>query len=145
MIRSFFILFIISYVINAYQVIADDPDPHIELHILDALPNNDIPLKFHCASKDDDLGWHYPKVGDDFHFSFRPHLFKKTLFFCHFWWARNEAIFDVYNYDVAVNCSSDPPIFYCIWKVQEDGFYMGPQLNQLKKMHDWISHKKRDV
>ncbi|PHT82217.1 hypothetical protein T459_15232 [Capsicum annuum] len=84
MIRSFFILLISSfYIINAYQVL-DYEDIHTEVHNVDALPNNNIPIKFHCASKDDELGWHRPKVGDDFHFSFNSSLFKHTLFFCHF-------------------------------------------------------------
>ncbi|OIT34962.1 hypothetical protein A4A49_56107, partial [Nicotiana attenuata] len=111
--------------------------PHYEVHIIDALPNNNIPLWFHCASKDDDLGYHNPKVGDDFHFRFNMHLFKHTLFFCHFWWGKKQNAFDVFTQDLANNCSGDLPIYYCYWKVQEDGFYMGPQLSQLKKLHDW--------
>ncbi|KAF3621051.1 putative DNA-directed RNA polymerases II and IV subunit 5A-like [Capsicum annuum] len=143
MIRSFFILLIISlYIVNVHQVLADD---HIytEVHIIDALPNNNISIKFHCASKDNDLGWHYPKVGDDFNFHFHPKDFWwiHTLFFCHFWWGKKEAVFDVYNRHLArSHCSAQRKgalITFCYWKVQEDGFYMGPSLDQLEKIHDW--------
>ncbi|CAN4095886.1 unnamed protein product [Withania somnifera] len=135
--KSLFILLTISsYIINAYQLLARD-DIHVEVHVVDGLPNNDIPIKFHCASKDDDLGWHYPKVGDDFYFHFLPSIFGNTLYFCHFWWGYKQAAFDVYTNSLGANCSNGYPINYCIWKFQEDGFYMGPQLDQLKKKHDW--------
>uniref|UniRef100_A0A3Q7GPG1 S-protein homolog n=1 Tax=Solanum lycopersicum TaxID=4081 RepID=A0A3Q7GPG1_SOLLC len=133
MTKNFFILLIIFLYITNGKV-----DSRIEVHVVDALPNNDIPLSLHCASKDDDLGYHYPKVGDDFHFHFYPKLFGHTLFFCHFWWGKKDAAFDVYTYELSPNCSwDDRSISYCYWKVQEDGFYMGPSLNEVKKMHDW--------
>ncbi|KAM3345045.1 hypothetical protein P3S68_024754 [Capsicum galapagoense] len=140
MIRSFFILLIISlYINNVHQVLAYDAI-HTEVHIIDALPNNNIPITFHCASKDDELGYHHPKVGDDFHFHFNPSIFKHTLFFCHFWWGKNESAFDVYTEKIDDSCSDDYQttlIRYCYWKVQGDGFYFGPSLDQMNKMRDW--------
>ncbi|KAK6790178.1 hypothetical protein RDI58_013978 [Solanum bulbocastanum] len=140
MTKSFFILLIIFlYITNAYEgALVGKQEAYIEVHVVDALPNNDIPLTFHCASKDDDLGYHHPKVGDDFHFHFYPKLFGHTLFFCHFWWGKKDAAFDVYTYELGINCSwGQSAIEYCYWKVQEDGFYMGPSLYEVKKMHDW--------
>lgn len=137
----FILVIIFLHLTNAHQGdLAMKPEYYTEVHIVDALPNNDIPLTFHCASKDNDLGFHHPKVGDDFHFQFVPRSwpFARTLFFCHFWWGKKDAAFDVYTYELSPNCSwDDRSISYCYWKVQEDGFYMGPSLNEVKKMHDW--------
>ncbi|KAK4717062.1 hypothetical protein R3W88_015400 [Solanum pinnatisectum] len=140
MTKSFFILLIIFlYITNAYQGdLAVMTEYYTEVHIVDALPNNDIPLTFHCASKDDDLGYHHPKVGDDFHFQFIPRIwFGHTLFFCHFWWGNKQANFDVYNHHLDVYCSWNVNTISCFWKVQGDGFYMGPSLYEVQKMHDW--------
>lgn len=137
MTKRFFVSLIISlFVTNAYQGVLAKPS--IEVHIVDYLPDNNVPLTFHCASKDDDLGYHHPKVGDDFHFHFLPRVIGHTLFFCHFWWGKKQASFDVYTSKLSYNCLWDEtPVTLCYWKVQGNGFFLGPSLNEGKKMHDW--------
>ncbi|KAG5607568.1 hypothetical protein H5410_029060 [Solanum commersonii] len=94
-----------------------------ELHIINALPNNDIPLWYHCASGDKDFGYHILKVGEDFNFEFSVNHLLSTLYFCHFWWGKNQNVFDVFNKNLFHICSSSPDkIHTCYWKVQKDGF-----------------------
>lgn len=136
-IKTFFILLIVLYIINVRQIIADDNGLQYEFHIVDALPDNKIPLEFHCASKDDELGYHKPKVGDDFHWRFRINAIESTLFFCHFWWGKKQRAFEVFNRHLVKYCSGDFPTHFCYWKVQADGFYLGETLSQLQKWYDW--------
>ncbi|KAF3676082.1 hypothetical protein P3S67_009022 [Capsicum chacoense] len=90
------------------------------VHVVDGLASNNPPLKLHCASGDNELGWHYPKTGDDFNFSFTPSEVVTTIFFCHFWWGAKDSAFEVYNTDG--NCGKDNSQI-CYWLVKEDGFY----------------------
>ncbi|KAK4717064.1 hypothetical protein R3W88_015402 [Solanum pinnatisectum] len=137
--KTFFILFITLYIFTICQAVVNDNGFQYEVHVIDALPNNNIPLKFHCFSGDDDLGFHYPKVGDDFHFKFRMNIVESTRFSCRFWWDNKEKAFDVFNRILIINhCSGDFPTRFCYWKVQNDGFYVGPQLDQMEKMYDWL-------
>jgi len=107
-----------------------------ELHIINALPNNNIPLWFHCASGNKDFGYQILNAGDDFHFEFGMNALRSTLYFSHFWWGDKQNVFDIFNKHLADHCS-DTKTHYCYWKVQIDGFYMGPQLDQLSLMHSW--------
>ncbi|KAM3397096.1 hypothetical protein P3S68_000608 [Capsicum galapagoense] len=97
-----------------------------QVHVINKLPPNSPQLKIHCASKDDDLGDRYPKVGEDFNWSFCARVVGQTLFFCHFWWDSKEKSFDVFNNPH--NCVSDsivPNLLnYCKWEVRPDGFYL---------------------
>ncbi|CAN4090975.1 unnamed protein product [Withania somnifera] len=97
-----------------------------QVHIINKLPSNSPQLKIHCASKDDDLGDHYPTINEDFNWSFCQTVFGKTLFFCHFWWGSKDKVFDVYN-DPLYCVKQGKQINYldyCKWEVREDGFYL---------------------
>lgn len=116
-----------------------DNNVHFELHIINDLPNNDIPLWFHCASKNHDFGYQKLKVGDDFHFQFTLNLFETNLYFSHFWWGKKENVFDVFNRHLKDYCADphESKIRTCYWKVQKDGFYLGSNADVVEKMHGW--------
>ncbi|KAM3326975.1 hypothetical protein P3S67_002102 [Capsicum chacoense] len=132
LVKILFLLFIMSYNIQS-----------IEVHIHNNLPENSPQVEVHCASGDDDLGYHYPKVGTEFNWSFNMGIF--TLFFCHFWWNGKDKAFDVFNnVNYCVDDVFDDVVpqgtYDCHWQVQDDGFYLGyldeGQLH-LTKIHDW--------
>ncbi|XP_059317868.1 S-protein homolog 5-like [Lycium ferocissimum] len=110
------------------------------MHIINALQNDDVPLSVHCESKDDDLGIKYPKVGDDFHFSFRGDVFAKTRFYCHYSWGSKKQFFDVFSRDISRGCGRiNGNNYECFWKVQDDGFYFAGHNSpeSYSKKFDW--------
>jgi len=55
-------------------------------------------LNIHCKSKDDDLGPHLLHINESFQWSFGPHFFKITLFFCSVQWGNGPLLhFDAYD------------------------------------------------
>ncbi|KAG5588385.1 hypothetical protein H5410_048819 [Solanum commersonii] len=94
--------------------------PSFDIH--NDLPQNTPQLKFHCASGDDDLGYHYPAIGSDFHWSFC--ATPATLFFCHFWWNEKDLAFDVYNQITGCVTDGSVPdyVVNCHWQVKADGY-----------------------
>ncbi|KAM3236222.1 hypothetical protein T459_15220 [Capsicum annuum] len=130
LIKRFCILLTTLYFVNFF------PATHglsYELHIVNDLPNTDT-LWYHCASGDKDFGYNKLKVGEDFHFSFSINLLFTTLYFCHFWWDKKQNVFDVFNKGLVSICSRDHT---CYWKVKNEGFYAGPNLDSLQLMHEW--------
>ncbi|KAG5607566.1 hypothetical protein H5410_029058 [Solanum commersonii] len=110
LIKNFCILLLTLYVVNiCSEARVVENGIRFEVHIISDLPNNNIPLWFHCASKNHDFGYQLLKVGDDFNFQ---HL---------------------------KDYCGDPEakIRTCYWKVQEDGFYLGSNPDITEKMHDW--------
>ncbi|KAL7148274.1 hypothetical protein ABFS83_06G167200 [Erythranthe nasuta] len=92
--------------------------PKYDVYVANNLPPDSEPLLVHCASKDDELGYHNVTVNRDFHFNFCeiPH----TLFFCHLWWNNKDVAFDVYNARWKHNICID---FKCYWVAKSDGIY----------------------
>ncbi|KAK4341614.1 hypothetical protein RND71_040115 [Anisodus tanguticus] len=102
----------------------------IHVHIVDGIEKNTPKSIFHCASRDDDLGWHYlPYKGSDFTFSFKPKAFVETVFFCHFWRGSKNVAFEVYRYNGACGEEGGYETGICYWLVKEDGFYFANQTN----------------
>ncbi|KAM3356797.1 hypothetical protein P3S68_023511 [Capsicum galapagoense] len=94
----------------------------IHVHIVDGMNKRTPQLIFHCASGDNDLGWHRPGYkGSDFQFSFKQNFFIETVFFCHFWWGKKDVAFEVYRNTGA--CGHEDHTGTCLWLVKEDGFY----------------------
>ncbi|KAL3359924.1 hypothetical protein AABB24_016428 [Solanum stoloniferum] len=97
-----------------------------EVHVINKLPANTAQLELHCASKNDDLGYHYPAINEDFNWEFCEFIMDRTLFFCHFWWGSNDRSFIVYN--DPVYCVKRGKfinyLHYCKWEVRADGFYL---------------------
>ncbi|KAF3623594.1 putative proline-rich receptor-like protein kinase PERK4-like, partial [Capsicum annuum] len=98
-----------------------------EIQIIDDLPNNSPQLEIHCASRDNDLEHHFLNPNQDFTWSFCMQVFRKTLFFCHFWWGSKNQIFDVFNNQHHCVDMGTVPIGTkkCVWIVKSDGIYLG--------------------
>nr|XP_009759834.1 PREDICTED: uncharacterized protein LOC104212312 [Nicotiana sylvestris] len=60
----------------------------MQVHVMNKLPSDSPQLTIHCASKNDDLGYHSLAVDEDFNWSFCEAFADNTLFFCHFWWVQ---------------------------------------------------------
>lgn len=117
-------LLVLSFLLFVQQINA------IDVHIVDGIEKNVPPLKFHCASGDDDLGMHTPKFkGSDFKFSFKRNIFLETLFFCYFWWGSKNIAFEVYRDSGACGHEGGIKTGVCYWLIKEDGFYFAIQNN----------------
>ncbi|KAG5588361.1 hypothetical protein H5410_048795 [Solanum commersonii] len=78
------------------------------------------------VQENDDLGYHYPAVNEDFNWEFCEFIMDRTLFFCHIWWGSNDRSFIVYNdpvYCVKTGKFTNY-LHYCKWEVRADGFYL---------------------
>ncbi|KAL7148267.1 hypothetical protein ABFS83_06G166500 [Erythranthe nasuta] len=135
MIKYILLCFIIS--INSFQAYACFWGKKVSytVHVANNLPPNTDRLVVHCASKDDELGYHNLTTKQDFHFHFckKP---KATLFFCHLWWGNKNKAFDVFN------ARWDPDICVdhtCYWEAQGDGIYFSGTWppGELGKAYNW--------
>ncbi|KAL7104501.1 hypothetical protein ACP275_08G249100 [Erythranthe tilingii] len=106
--------------------------PDFEVHIVNNLPKNSAPLRLHCASKDTDFGVHVASPNQEFYWKFCINFWATTMYFCHFWWGRQETSFEVFNTDYySSNCvAKDKLLETCQWSVREDGFYFGNKLRE---------------
>nr|XP_009775487.1 PREDICTED: uncharacterized protein LOC104225406 [Nicotiana sylvestris] len=131
LINAIFILFVLSF-FNPIE--AGLRSKTYLVSIINNLKNSPVPLKIHCQSKNDDLGYHNLTYDQHFDFEFEENFFHTTLFFCHFWWPPKENSLNVFN--DANRCIKHGPFHThtCIWLVNLDGFY----LNGVK-IHDWLS------
>ncbi|CAA0840010.1 Plant self-incompatibility protein S1 family [Striga hermonthica] len=68
-----------------------------EVNIFCEVPPNTASLFISCKSRDDDLGEHELRPGQSFSWHFRTNLFKRTLFYCSFWWGPKLKQMDVFN------------------------------------------------
>ncbi|KAL6527146.1 hypothetical protein OROGR_016236 [Orobanche gracilis] len=91
--------------------------PKGAVRIINGLPENSPPLKIHCASGDDDLGFHDLGVNQDFKWSFCQNMVTNTLFFCHLWWGSKNRAFVAYDSRCTSICSK------CTWTAKSDGIY----------------------
>ncbi|KAI3458905.1 hypothetical protein Pfo_015568 [Paulownia fortunei] len=103
-----------------------------DVHIKNYLPPNSAPLKLHCASKNDDLGYHTLYTNQEFHWSFCENFFPNTLFFCHLWWGSKDKAFDSFKE------STTKPSSQSYWIAMSDGIYFfdNSYLPVVKK-YDW--------
>ncbi|KAM3356819.1 hypothetical protein P3S68_023533 [Capsicum galapagoense] len=100
---------------------------NIEVHIINKLPPNLLPLQINCKSKDDDLGYQRLAVDGDYHWRFCENFSENTLFYCDFQWGIKYKVFDVFNNPTS--CLKDKRLTrnflaYCKWEVRSDGFYL---------------------
>ena len=92
------------------------------VYVINNLPPNSAPLKLHCASKDDDLGYHTLSTNQDYHWSFCDDVIPKTLYFCHLWWGSKNQAFDAYK-QTWVRPGSNQHY----WVAKSDGIYFSEQ------------------
>lgn len=82
-------------------------------------------LSVHCKSKNDDLGDHFLRVGEDFSWKFKENLFSTTRFWCTLTSSsKKQVTMDVFwperhNW-LAYRCNYET----CIWVAQDDGIYL---------------------
>ncbi|KAM7462296.1 hypothetical protein LguiA_030417 [Lonicera macranthoides] len=135
-------------IISSHLVIATSQDFFTKsyyVYIVNGLPDNTFLLKFRCQSKDDDLGTHFLRVGEDFHWKFSVNFRLSTLFFCHFYWHskdRSFVVFDVPNRAPKCELGKANVNGSCYWLVRTDGFYFcnyraDPNSRDWVKVHYW--------
>ncbi|KAL8052048.1 hypothetical protein ABFX02_06G188000 [Erythranthe guttata] len=105
----------------------------IEIHVINRLPFPQ--LRFHCASGDDDLGYHNVNPNYDFHWKFCTDFVPSTLFFCHLWWNNKDVSFDVFSTKTYYRCLEGK----CYWEARTDGIYFadGEDPTQFRKAYNW--------
>lgn len=104
------------------------------VRIINSLPEKSKPLTLHCASGDDDLGFHKITVGENYSWKFCPNISGSTLFFCHFWWNSKQVAFDVYKVrSYKLNHTLN------VFVVKSDGIYLAHDDpgSSLKKYASW--------
>ena len=96
-----------------------------EVHVINDLsPNSDAPdsshpLMVHCASADNDLGYHFLPAQREFNWSFCVNIVQSTLFFCELsWHSIISKSFHVYDRDIGFTCDVT-----CNWIAKHDGIY----------------------
>lgn len=97
--------------------------------VVNNLPN---PIRYHCASKDDDFGYKTLNVDQSFRWSFCPNFFPNTLYFCHLWWGQKDQAFEVYN-----ELKFDKKTTDFRWIAKTDGIYLSNQTRTPQKMYNW--------
>ncbi|XP_022880691.1 S-protein homolog 7-like [Olea europaea var. sylvestris] len=108
-------------------------DTKFEMHVSNQLPQGSV-LKLHCASKDDDLGYHTLAVGQEFRWKFCENVFSATLFFCTLRWGSEFASFDAFYTAWAHKyCISGS----CFWIAEDDGIYFQDSDAHPFKVLDW--------
>lgn len=114
---------------------------YYEVHVINDLPSNtrapnsSLPLRLHCASGDDDLGYHNLPTHGDYHWGFCDNYWETTLFFCHLWWGNTiQRAFDVFNFDTKQYCN-----LTCNWIAKHDAIYFSghrdPRQGLVKKYY----------
>ncbi|XP_073033023.1 S-protein homolog 2-like [Primulina eburnea] len=105
------------------------------IHVGNLLPPNTPDLRAHCAAKNKEIWNSTIPVNNNIEWNFCYSFFRRTLYFCHFFWGSSDASFDVFNSKIADLCYGN----ICYWEVRSDGMYLSgsnPPTN-FKKMHDW--------
>ncbi|KAJ4870478.1 Plant self-incompatibility protein S1 family [Raphanus sativus] len=79
-----------------------------------------LPLRYHCKSKDDDLGDQTMPPRGSWFFQFKPSVFGNTQFYCSFSWGNELHYFDIYRQDrdrlfAKFGCRR------CEWKIHKNG------------------------
>ncbi|GFP88800.1 hypothetical protein PHJA_001023700 [Phtheirospermum japonicum] len=97
-------------------------------------------MRVHCASGDDELGYHNLSVYQEFSWKFcnAP----TTLFFCHLWWGKKQRAFDVYT-------AKFRPYSDYYWIARSDAIYLSHDNKSFAKpstlffCHIWWGKKQR--
>ncbi|KAL9674261.1 hypothetical protein QQ045_030531 [Rhodiola kirilowii] len=99
---------------------------HIEARVHVHITNNltvGSTMNVHCQSRDNDLGHHLLKLGEEISWSFSPNFWGSTLFWCEVEWegSSSRVHFDAYNQNRdGARCNKK-----CLWSVTEDGILLG--------------------
>ncbi|GER42531.1 plant self-incompatibility protein S1 family [Striga asiatica] len=120
------LLFILIWAIHLQAIIIHEKrhcffTRKFTIHITNKLPPKSDPLELHCASKDDDLGFHTLSPNQSFSWGFCENFVPNTLFFCHIWWESKDIGFESFNFEFHDGCIPDGS--QCFWEVRVDGLY----------------------
>ncbi|GER51247.1 plant self-incompatibility protein S1 family [Striga asiatica] len=140
--KSLILLFI--FLGNIFKIKGFNKDPcqiteRFEVHVINRLPYPKLEL--HCASGNDDLGFHHVVPNYDFNWSFCDGYTGRTLFFCHLWWQNKEIAWDVFTSKHRGQCGSGK----CLWEATTDGIYFGDGTNGFEKRFDWQNRKSSSL
>lgn len=105
------------------------------IYVIDDIPNDGSPsLTLHCASGDDDLGFHTLKPRQVYDWSFCESVLGNTLFFCHVWWNSKQVAFDAFKSKFLSHGSRRYH-----WSVRKDGIYFSYDnvTSNFVKKFDW--------
>ncbi|KAL6552179.1 hypothetical protein OROGR_008333 [Orobanche gracilis] len=92
-------------------------------------------FKVHCASGDVELGYRELASENSFYWDVcLSDFWGETLFFCHFWYKDNEAVFDVFNWDISKDCF---PKYDCLWEVNEVILALRTDDLIVRRIHLW--------
>ncbi|KAL7148531.1 hypothetical protein ABFS83_06G184700 [Erythranthe nasuta] len=90
------------------------------VYIISHLPRDSEPLKLHCVSRDDDLGFHTLHTDEEFHWSFcESFLIPRTIFTCQLWWGSKKKSFDAFKQPWFEPVVRD----HSYWVARSDGIY----------------------
>ncbi|KAL7148066.1 hypothetical protein ABFS83_06G152400 [Erythranthe nasuta] len=107
------------------------------IHIFNDLPPKSAPLKLHCWSKKDDLGYHTLDVEKEFEWTFCGNFSPSTLYTCQLWWGSKDRAFEVFD-EKTQGMKSDRSVY---WVAKNDGIYYvddtPPFPKYAEKKYDW--------
>lgn len=111
--------------------------PRFNVYVFSNLPLGTPLLRVHCASKNDDLGYHTLASNENFTWNFCEGLFKNTLYFCHLWWGDKQKQFDSFksNWHFFRHDTFS-------WFARTDGIYSNSEgSDDVIKRYDWeVNH-----
>ncbi|KAG5560508.1 hypothetical protein RHGRI_003727 [Rhododendron griersonianum] len=133
----FLALVILIFHLLCMQTLCEEGDVKIffktTVHITSGVEGE---LRFHCKSKDDDLGNHMLSTGGYYDFHFHPNWC--TLFFCHFYWNSRDKAIDVYSQHLAGTCEHSLVHYDCFWRVTPNGFYLSNDDKYYRGTRWWV-------
>ena len=95
-------------------------------------------LIVHCKSKDDDLGEHILRTGDNYNWSFKENFWISTLFWCNFSSKHGQVSGNVF-WPEGGSWFNDQCIHNnCTWAIRDQGIYLYfGSLNIFQLMYHW--------
>lgn len=95
-------------------------NPRTTVVIINDLADPPLPLRYHCKSRDDDLGDRTMAPRGSWFFQFKPSVFGNTKFSCSFSWGNESHYFDIYKQNrdrlfARFGCRR------CEWKIRKAG------------------------
>ncbi|EPS72826.1 hypothetical protein M569_01934 [Genlisea aurea] len=124
-------LMLLSVFIGFNAVQACILEPRIDVFVKRNVSSNALPVRVHCFSGNDELGYHDLYKDEIFHWDFCLNFIPNTEFFCKVWWGAKVGAFTAYKQKAFLNKDTT------IWLVKDDGIYLGhsPRFDDAKKMY----------
>ncbi|XP_023001658.1 S-protein homolog 74-like [Cucurbita maxima] len=98
----------------------------------------DSTLMVHCKSKDNDLGRHEIKQGDNYFLKFKENIWQTTQFWCHFSSKYGQVTGDVFWPEEGSRLSDECNDHNCVWSAQDGGiFLLRGSINSYQLAYPW--------